>query len=80
MKLVQWIGKDGGWKTGEVVELATGYDFTGPCPVTRSRNGFELSLVRHSHTGELEFVFEGILNPRPMRSEMGEHAEPIKKT
>lgn len=58
MKYVQWIGKDGGWKTGEIVVIDGAKIQT-----------FKTTLVKHSHTGELEFVEESKLERRPMREE-----------
>ena len=73
---VQWVGEDGGWKTGERVMLRTFPGTTTLYPVVRSTLRGTFVLIKHSHTGKLEFVDEMQLEARPMRSEMGADAEP----
>ena len=64
MRLVTWIGLDGGNKVGRVVKLymrdirRTMFDGNSPTTV-------ECVLVKHSHTGELEFVPESKLSDYP---------------
>lgn len=64
MTFVQWIGNDGGWKTGSVVEIA-GKVVTRL--VERECPGFftKVYLVKHDHTSKLEFVYPTLLIVRP---------------
>lgn len=65
-KYVQWIeGKDGGWRTGELVIIPNPL-FDRDLPICLNGNHY---LVKHSHTGELEWVADYKLEPRPMRNE-----------
>ena len=64
---VQWVGKDGGWKTGVKVNIQ-GYIRRQLMPEWRGCS----TLVQHSCTNELEFVAESKLQPWPTRTERGE--------
>lgn len=66
-RLVKWIGADGGHKVGREV-IVNDMPVCDICDLTKSI----LILVRHSHTGELEWVPESQLSTYPMRSEWGE--------
>jgi hypothetical protein len=57
-RLVKWIGADSGWKVGRVVNVDGGDD------VYRNRQSFD-TLVRHAHTGELEWIAESELSTYP---------------
>jgi hypothetical protein len=59
--LVKWVGEDGGWKVGHLMKSA------GVCVHPWLKVNW--SLVRHSHTGELEFVANADLSRYPMREE-----------
>lgn len=63
---VQWVDpKDGGWKTGEIVRIyGRTIQESGIAYAYRTH-----LLVRHSCTGQLEFVNEGILQIRPQRKD-----------
>jgi hypothetical protein len=56
--LVKWVGEDGGWKVGR----------TFSCEGAGVMSGDDY-LVRHSHTGELEWVDVFCLSRYPMREE-----------
>jgi hypothetical protein len=64
-RLVKWIGADGGHKVGHVARHQDGT----MREVKAISNDKWHCLVRHAHTGQLEFVPESALQPYAMRSE-----------
>lgn len=72
---VKWIGKDGGWKIGEVVELPRVYpplNRLQPSRVVEYCGIDNEVLVKLAYTGELEFVAQSRMFPYPHRSKRGE--------
>jgi hypothetical protein len=62
MQAVKWIGKDGGWKTGQVVRV-------DGLEIRKIGVRHDFLLIRHSCAGELEFVSESRLEHWADRSE-----------